>query len=198
MLRTYTLIFSLLFTACGYHFQGATNPLRGVGIEKIYVKSFSNKTDRPGIEQLFTTAMIREIRRSRVFQLVNSPEQADAILEGEVSSASTSPGGTTQGKFAGTDPKTENPPQATVAVSYSSSVSCSVVLRDRDGFGVFSRDSSAGKSHPALAPKNTEGIFDAELVATAPLSNESEQRIAYQQLAIKMMADIYQRMIDVF
>ena len=75
------------FSACAYHFQGARNTLKDLGIQRIYVTNFGNKTYRPGIEQLFTTAMVREIARAGAFSLVNSEKQADAVLSGEVTAA---------------------------------------------------------------------------------------------------------------
>lgn len=45
--------------------------------------------------------------------------------------------------------------------------------------------------HPGSAQKGDAG-------STAPLVNDSEQRLAIQFLATQMMASVYQRMIDTF
>lgn len=84
------------FPGCAYQLQGARNPLKELGIQKIYVEGFRNSTYRPGIEHLFTTAMVREIGRAKAFDLVNSADQADAVLTGVVTAADSAPGSTKQ------------------------------------------------------------------------------------------------------
>jgi hypothetical protein len=176
-------VIPMILMGCSYHFQGVHNPLRELGVQKIYVANFNNRTYRPGIEQMFTTAMIREIRKARAFELVDSPREADATLTGEVSSTDSSP----------TSPKefTAGTSKLSVAVQYQASVVCNVSLRDRHERLLFSQSVSGSKIHPGVAAVGDEG-------AAAPLSNESEQRLAVQFLASQMMASVYQRMIDTF
>jgi hypothetical protein len=168
---------------CAYRLQGAHNPLMELGIQKIYVEGFRNATYRPGIEHLFTTAMIREIGRAKAFELVNGEDQADAVLTGTITGADSAPGSTKQVKV-GTR-------SADVAAEYNASVVCAVELRDRRKRLVFSQSVSGSKIHPGSAQKGDAG-------ATAPLVNDSEQRLAIQFLASQMMASVYQRMIDTF
>ncbi len=168
---------------CGYHFQEAHNPLLDLGIHRIYVAGFRNKTYRPGIEHFFTTAMVREIAHSKSFELVNSESQADAILSGEVDS--------TEETQTGFSAVTVADRSLSIASEYTASVSCSVRLRDRRGRQVFSQSITDSKAHPGSA-----AIGD--LGATAPLNNDSEQRLAIQFVANEMMASIYQRMVDTF
>ncbi|HEY8279128.1 MAG TPA: LPS assembly lipoprotein LptE [Bdellovibrionota bacterium] len=192
MLSTRVLVFCApflcLLSGCAYHFQGTSNPLSELGIRKIYVTEFRNKTYRPGIEQYFTTAMVREIARSRVLELVNSEKEADAVLNGEIVSAESVPG-TTKVFTVG-----ESSPPARVmniATDYSSSVSCSVTLLDRRGRAVFFQTINDSKVHPGFAKERDAG-------QTGPLVNDSEQRLSVQFLASLMMSSVYQRMIDTF
>ncbi|MGE3260994.1 MAG: LPS assembly lipoprotein LptE [Bacteriovoracia bacterium] len=175
-----------LFSGCAYHFQDRKNPLQKVGIEKIYVTSFKNRTYRPGVENLFTTAIIREIQKSRSFQLVNSEKEADAVLSGEVMAADTS-----LADQKAVVLNTELNEQVSVGTQFSASVTCDVRLTDTFGRVLFTRSETGAKIYPGAT-----NIGDAG--ATNSLLNDSEQRLAIQFLASQMMASVYQRMIDIF
>jgi len=177
------IVIPLFAAGCGYRFQSAHNPLLDLGIRKIYVAEFRNKTYRPGIEHFFTTAMIREIAHSKSFELTSSKADADAVLSGEVSSAEDSVNATSN-VMVGDRP-------VAIASEYNARVSCSITLTDRRGRKIFHHAVSGNKSHPGSGTLGDAG-------ATAPLNNDSEQRLAVQFLAGEMMASAYQRMIDTF
>ncbi len=172
-----------LFSGCAYQFQGAHNPLRELGIQKIYVAGFRNLTFRPGIEHLFTSAMIREIGRAKAFELVNSEAEADAVLTGKVTTAESTPSSPKVFKIGTRD--------VDVATEYNSVVDCAISLHDRRHRLIFSQTISGSKINPGAAQIGDAG-------ATAPLVNDSEHRLAVQFLASQMMASVYQRMIDTF
>lgn len=174
----------LSLTACGYHFQGRDNPLKKLGVEKIYVSQFRNSSYRPGIEQLFSTAMIREIQKSRSFELVSSEEQADAILTGEVTGADAT---ISSSKSVEIIPGKN----LDVATEYNAGVNCLITLKDRRERVIFSQSVNGNKIFPG-------STFSGEQSATNSLVNDSEQRLAIQFLATEMMASVYQRMIDTF
>jgi hypothetical protein len=187
-----TCAIALVLCACGYHFQGRDNPLKELGVEKIYVAQFRNTTFRPGIEQLFSTAMIREIQKSRSFQLVNSEDQADAVLTGEVSGAEAT---LSSSKSVEISPGKN----VDVATEYNAGVNCLISLKDRQGRLIFSQSVNGNKIFPGATdiPRyDLPGSRDAG--ATNSLVNDSEQRLAIQFLATEMMASVYQRMIDTF
>jgi hypothetical protein len=174
--------FSML-PSCAYRLQGAHNPLTELGIQKIYVSGFRNQTFRPGIEQLFTSAMVREISRARAFELVNSESDADAVLSGIVTTAESTPGSTKVYKVGTRD--------VDIAAEYNASVNCLISLHDRRQKLIFSQSVAGSKIHPGSAQVGDAG-------STAPLVNDSGQRLAIQFLASQMMASVYQRMIDTF
>lgn len=153
-------------------------------MERIYVNGFKNGTFRPGIEQLFSTSMVREIQKSRAFQLVNSEKDADAVLSGTVLGAESSVSSVSSAALTSTR-------SVNVAAEYNVSVVCAVQLKDRHGRIIFSQTISDSKTYPAVVRTADQG-------ATVPLVNESEQRIAIQFLAGQMMAGVYQRIIDTF
>lgn len=181
---TICVIALLALSACGYHFQGRDNPLKEMGVEKIYVAQFRNSTFRPGVEQLFSTAMMREIQKSRSFQLVSSEEQADAVLTGEVATADAT---LSSSKSVEISPGKN----VDVATEYNSGVSCQITLKDRRERVIFSQSVSGNKIFPGATNKGEQS-------ATNSLVNDSEQRLAIQFLASEMMASVYQRMIDTF
>jgi hypothetical protein len=170
---------------CAYQFQGRKNPLQKIGIEKIYVVSFTNRTYRPGVEQLFTTAIIREIQKSGSFVLVNTEQAADAVLTGEVSAADATVSNTKSAL------KTADNRELRGASEFNAGVTCDVRLTDRTGRILFNRSESGSKVFPGAINSGDAG-------ATNSLVNDSEQRLAIQFLASQMMASVYQRMIDIF
>ena len=177
-----------MMLGCGYQFQGSQNPLRDVGIDKIYVQQFRNRTYTPGIEHLFSSAMIKEIQKSRSFVLVNSESEADALVSGEITNSDA---GMNSNKSLIVQRVGDSDRSVNVAADYTASVACVVKLVDKNGRVVFSTSSSASKLFPGAARTGSQG-------ATVSLINNSEQRLAVQFLASQMMASIYQRMIDAF
>jgi outer membrane lipopolysaccharide assembly protein LptE/RlpB len=175
---------ALVFTGCGYTLQGTRNPLAQVGVERIYVKTFKNSTFRPGVEQMFTTSLIRELEKSQVFRLVGKEEQADAILSGEIiriDGVLSASKGVSVGERGDLQAGTE----------YRAEANCLVQLHDKRGRLIFSQAVSGSKVYPGLA-------ITGARAATVPLVNESEQRLALQYLSTQLMSNVYQRMIDIF
>lgn len=172
------------FSSCSYHFQGAKNPLKELGVEKVYIASFENTTFRPGLEQLFSTAMIREFQKYGNFKVVNSETEADAILTGNITAADS--GISNMKSF-------DIGKSINVGSEFVASVNCTVELTDKFGRVIFSQNIGSSKTYSG-ALRSTPG----DSGATVPLINESEQRIAIQFLASQMMASVYQRMIDTF
>ncbi len=184
----HNLVFLAIFvsfglSSCSYHFQGSRNPLKELGVEKIYVKSFKNLTYRPGIEQLFTTAMIRELEKSKAFRVVSLAKDADAVLSGQINFADSSISSEKGLPVSGKDIQ--------IASAYSANVNCTVMLSNPDGRVIFTQTIGGSKVYPASTQTGDSG-------STAPLVNDSEQRFAYQYLSTQLMASVYQRMIDLF
>lgn len=185
------LIASLaLLAGCGYQLQGSKNPLDKLGIHKIYVENFTNRTIRPGLEQYFTTAMVREIRKGRVFELVATRDEADAVMGGSVGYVEDMPspsavqvGGTTPANIA--------------ATIFTAQVSCNIFLKDTTERVVFMNTFNGSKNHQAsLVLKGNQ--VEQYANATAPLINESQQRLAIRYLADQMMLDAYQELVGLF
>jgi outer membrane lipopolysaccharide assembly protein LptE/RlpB len=86
-----SLLLAPLLAGCGYHLVGTSASALPEKLHKLYVAPFVNQTVRAELDQRLTEEVTQEwVRRGR-FQLVSSPEEADAILSGTVSSAFVSP-----------------------------------------------------------------------------------------------------------
>jgi len=83
------LYLPLAFTAatvlagCGYHVVGRTATL-APGVQTIAVPVFVNRTSNYRIEQRLTDAVIHELLARTKYRVVAKPEDADAVLRGEV------------------------------------------------------------------------------------------------------------------
>jgi outer membrane lipopolysaccharide assembly protein LptE/RlpB len=82
----------IVLAGCGYRLVGAAGagaiPAR---LQKLHSVPFGNQTTRAELDQRLTEAISQEwVRRGR-FQLVSSPDQADAVLTGTITSAAVSP-----------------------------------------------------------------------------------------------------------
>lgn len=79
-----------LTAACGYHLRGTGSSLPP-GVKSLSIPVFKNRTTRYELDLKLTQAVIEEmVARGRI-ALAASPEQADAVLEGEVLSFSANP-----------------------------------------------------------------------------------------------------------
>lgn len=80
------LFFSLV--ACGYHFPGYGGSLPG-GVQKLYIPLFVNQTSKPRLEALLSNDVSDAFARNKNISQVEVSEQAEAVLEGIISSYST-------------------------------------------------------------------------------------------------------------
>jgi hypothetical protein len=76
------LIF-LYLLGCGYQFAGRSE-LFPKDVHSVYVEPFLNRTRDVGMEHEITTALRSEFYRRGQLQVVDLPDQADAILSGVV------------------------------------------------------------------------------------------------------------------
>lgn len=79
----------MLAGGCGYHLVGYGN--LPSNLKTLHVAPFVNQTARAELDQRLTEEITKEwVRRGR-FQLVSSPDQADAVLSGTVTAAAVAP-----------------------------------------------------------------------------------------------------------
>lgn len=72
-----------LLSSCAYKLSSKFDTLPG-NVRLIYAPLFKNGSTEPGLEAYFSNSMKRELLNSRVVQLVDSENEADAVLYGTV------------------------------------------------------------------------------------------------------------------
>jgi outer membrane lipopolysaccharide assembly protein LptE/RlpB len=77
------LLLMLLAPGCGYHLTGHSSVLPP-GVKKVGIPIFTNKTDRPDLEQRLTARIISEFITRGRYQISSSEEGVDAVLKGEI------------------------------------------------------------------------------------------------------------------
>lgn len=75
----------MLLLGCGYHVAGRASRLPET-VKTIAVPAFQNKTPRYRLEQRLTQAVVREFLARTKYRIVPEPQNADAVLRGEVTS----------------------------------------------------------------------------------------------------------------
>lgn len=86
-MRLLLLFILVCLSGCGYNFPGQ-GPLPG-GVKKVYTPLFSNRTAEPLLENELSTAVSEVFARNRQVVLIEDRQQADAVLEGVISSYGT-------------------------------------------------------------------------------------------------------------
>lgn len=76
-------VFALACTSCGYHVAG-TSDLMPKEIHTIAIPAFGNITTRYKLSDHLPQAISHEFIARTHYQVVNNPEQADAVLRGAV------------------------------------------------------------------------------------------------------------------
>jgi outer membrane lipopolysaccharide assembly protein LptE/RlpB len=84
------LLLAFLLSSCGYHVAGRGNALPSEW-KVIAIPALKNRTSSYRIEQRFTQALVREMISRTKYRVVPDEKDADAVLEGEISSLQTTP-----------------------------------------------------------------------------------------------------------
>jgi hypothetical protein len=165
------ILFSLIFLllvgmGCGYRFAG-----EGFGppseIRSIAVPTFNNETYEAGIETIVTNALLRELIKDRRLKVVGQDE-ADAIMEGTVTSFTTS--------SVAYDP-------TGVVLEYRTWVTLDVMVkRNRKGEMLWSE----------------RGLLESDVyrVSSEVLLTEAEKERAIQTIAEKLARRIRRRLFE--
>ena len=82
------LVLLLASMGCGYQFSGRGDAFPK-NVQAVFVESFVNRTGEVGMDNEITTALRGELHRWGELRVVDSPDQADAILSGVVRSFDT-------------------------------------------------------------------------------------------------------------
>lgn len=81
-LRLMTLLILMTLGACGYQVPGQKTGWVGQGHQVLYVEYFVNRTAEPYLDNYLTESIIRQLARSRQFELTEDRQAADLVLTG--------------------------------------------------------------------------------------------------------------------
>lgn len=151
------LVSSMALGGCGYHTAGhAVNLPQNV--RTIAIPGFVSQSQTFRIEQLLTTAVVREFNTRTQFHIIHETRpEADAVLRGTVVSATTSP--------LAYDSKTGR------AASVLVTVSMQVTLTDRDGKVLFQNPSYLFHEQYELS-RELSSFFEEDSPAVDRLSRD--------------------------
>lgn len=149
---------------CGYHLVGTGSSYLPEDLDTLYVVRFTDTTGRADLDQRLTEAVSQEWVRRRRFTLVDSPDGAELVLAGTITSI-------------GVQPVTFD--DRGRATEYQVTMSAKVALEDRTGDepellwedAAFSRRTSYEVETTAL------DYFDRQTEAVERLSEEFAQAL---------------------
>lgn len=196
------LLMGVSLPGCGYSFQHSHNPLLArYGVRKLYVAPLRNDTFKGGVENVVYNELIKVIAANRRVLLVGRREEADAVLQGTVSQAGYTRGGTTTADqlfpTAAVLPNIPRPSANTpVATEYQASLAASFTLslvHPKPGDRAQLWDGSFSRSQ--VFPGNNQlDVYGT----TGHLINESEFDRALRELAESVMANLHESMLAMF
>ena len=191
----------LSLPSCGYHFQNTHNPLaEKEGIHKVFISPIKNSTFQVALEDVIYHHLIKTLAVHRRVRLVESAHDADAVLSGVVSVASSNPSKTTS--VSGLIPAglgTRLPLNMStfqIANEYVARLDCTFELnrvnprpkqRREVWRGSFQRTKPFAGSNQLDVPGTT-----------SPLIYQSEFERALADLAASMMEDVHENMLAGF
>ena len=191
---------SVLASGCGYTLQTSQSPLtEREGIHKIYVSPLVNNTYTPGVENTVYNALVEIISVHRRVALVNSKDDADAILTGKVVTAEFAAGPSVPAQAlqpTNALPSADLRANILIATEYEASLSCSFVLtraHPEQGKRTILWTSAFSRGKP-FAGNNQLGVQGD----TSVLINQSEFERALGDLAVSMMGDLHESMLAMF
>ena len=203
--KAFLILCLALTTSCGYTFQNSKNPLaESEGVRKVYINPVLNDTYKAGVENVVYNALVKTLTAHRRVQVVQSPEDADAVLQGKISAA--------QYVAATSRPANQLNPaggvssiNATVPAEYQSIYITDVYSAVLGcSFSLIRRNPSPGKKSTVWASSFSRSkLFQSanqlgNLGNTAGLIDESEFDRTLADLAKSMMYDVHESMLVMF
>ena len=88
-MRYLLLLLVLLSAGCGYHFPGTSGAFPS-GVKSVYLPLFVNQTSETRLENRLSSDLSEVLSRNGNVSQVESRQQAEGILEGTITSYSTS------------------------------------------------------------------------------------------------------------
>lgn len=185
-------LLAFVVCGCGYKFQGASNPWKDAGIQKVYIDIMTNNSMRTGVENLFTSAFVKVFSRGNRVQIVTSKSEADAVVEGVIGSVGASVLSATTVPQITKDPTAAQLSDIAIASEYNASATLTITLtRTRDQKALWNKTFSGNKIYPGNIRFGFPGT-------TSVLINDSQQQLALAEIANSIASDTYDFMFEAF
>ncbi len=183
---------SFLLPGCGYSLRTSrtASRLQAAGVSRIYIHPVRNQTLRPAVENAVYSQLVRMLSSTPGVRPVNSPELADAEMEGVVLIAERTVSG--EIKASDLNPKQVGSAQLLVASEYQARLDCQFSLRSAGRRSeIWSGTFSRARPFPANSQVGPLG-------STGALINESEFERALVEVSGDMMGDVRNAMMQDF
>jgi hypothetical protein len=183
-------------SGCGYALRTSksSSALSKKGIHRIYVRPMANATFRAGVENTVFNAIVRGINGFPGIRAVSYPEEADAVLEGTVSSVGRSVSSVL--KSSDLNPKGLGSSNILVATEYVAVLEVGFELKSISREGSTPQSLWKGNfSRTKPFPANNQ-LWS--LGSTSALINESELDRSLGDIAELMGRDLVQSMLEDF
>ncbi len=184
-------VLSLFLSACGYQFSGRSNPYARQGVYSVYVGNFVNASGNAGLDNIMRSAVVRELLRNQRLRVVSSLEEADAVLTGTVSEGLSR--GSSEQTIEAVSKSAVGLGLSDVVVysQYSASLAVAVTLSSRKLETLFTQSYARSKAYPSAVQYGPAGN-------TTSLINDSQEKLAFQDLAKSLALDVYDGIFDRF
>jgi len=161
---------ALLLSACGYGVGGRATRLPP-GLKVIAVPALENKTNRFGIEQRLTEAVIREFLARTNYRIVSTEESADAVLRGQVLSLES----VAVVFDTSTNPSTNTPTAR--ATTMLVSIHVKVLLEERETKKILYENDDLLFREPYEISTNVSSFFDEQGPALDRMAKDFASRL---------------------
>jgi hypothetical protein len=188
------LVLALATSACGYAFRSRANTWDHAQVHKIYISPLTNNTLRPGVEVVFTSALIKEFSQGGRIQITSDRGKADAVLEGVVELVESTVLSTTTADQVSKDLPLGQGLDSTyvVAQEYTARAQISLALsRIVDGKGLWAQGFANSRIYPAA---NQGG----DIGNTGVLINNSRYTMALTELAKQLAVEAHDLFFEAF
>lgn len=186
-------LLAVILAGCGYGFRSRANTWENEGIRRIYIEPLVNNTLRPGVEVVFTSALLKEFAQGGRIALVNDKKGADAVLTGTLVNVESRIFSQTTADQVSKDPPPGQGLDSTfvIATEYTASALINMQLQRVDGTPLWSQGFSRSRIYPAA---NQGG----DIGNTGVLINESRMSMALGEIATFLAVEVHDLFFERF
>lgn len=194
ILTTSLLVALATDAGCGYRLRGSKNPLlEKEGIRRVFVAPVHNPSNVIGLETWVRSQLAMKLEAERLVQVVAREEDADAILNSNILTASMAGEAPTSSDLI--TPSGQGRSDTVVFTQYRTALTCSFSLDRRSRSGALQPLWSTSVSRSKAFLANTQlGV----LGTTSHLINESEHRRTLRELSVAMATEVHDTLLDLF